>query len=537
MDAAKESLGHPGTDRRVPWLSLSVLVLGAFMAILQGSAINVALPQLMAVFNVTPDEIQWVLTGYMLVTGVVIPVCGYLGDRFGYKRLYLLALAVFILGSALSGFAWSVNSLVAARVIQALGGGMIMPISMALLYQLAPVEKIGTALGTWGLAMVVAPAIGPTLGGYLVEHFGWRLVFYVNLPVGALAIPLIALMLPETRRREGLRFDFPGFLLAVAGCFTLLLALSEGQDKGWGSQYIVTLLLIAGFTLILFALWELVAPEPMLDVRLFLNPVLTVSTIATGLAAVALFGGVFLVPLFTQTVQGYSALQTGLILMPAALVSGLVMPFAGRLFDRVGAVPLGVTGLGIVAVTTYMLHNLTIDLPARHLQYILAVRSAGLGLCMMPLTTAGMNTVPVHLVGRASALTNTIRQIAASFGIALMTHILETRQAFHAARLAEAVSLDAPAAVVQQMAQNATRGGGGSGQAIVTGDLMMALQKLATVNGMSDAFLVAAALAAATIPLVLFLGRKQVERQRKREAMRWGTSPGPVRAVPAADAR
>ncbi|MDI6711185.1 MAG: DHA2 family efflux MFS transporter permease subunit [Bacillota bacterium] len=503
-------------EAHIPWLSLSVLVLGGFMAMLQASAVNVAIPRLMAVFNTSAGEIQWVLTAYMLVSGVVIPVSGYLGDRFGYKRVYILALVLFMLGSGLAGLSWNVNSIIAARVIQAVGGGIVMPISMALLYRMVPIQKIGVALGTLGLAFVMAPAIGPTVGGYIVDYLGWRLVFYLNLPVGLIALPLTVLLLPSTPGREGLKFDLLGFVLAVTGCFCLLLALTKGADWGWGSQGIVTLFVTAIFTLTLFTLWELASPEPMLDVRLFTNPVLTMSTLATGLASVALFGAVFLVPLYTQNVQGYSPLQTGLILLPAALVSGVIMPFAGRLFDRLGAAPLGVMGLSVVTVTTYLLHALTPDMPARHLQYILAVRSVGLGLCMMPISTAGMNTVPKALVGQASALTNTVRQIAASFGIAYMTHVLVTRQAFHAERLAEAVAVGTPsAAAVQQLGAL----GGGPGVALSAVDGLV--QRQAMVAGMGETFLVAAALAAATIPFIFFLGKRRVEATRYREEEKW----------------
>lgn len=507
-------------EAHIPWLSLSVLVLGGFMALLQASAVNVAIPRLMAVFNASTDEIQWVLTAYMLVSGVVIPVSGYLGDRFGYKRIYLLALCLFMIGSGLAGFSWNIRSLIAARVVQAIGGGMIMPVSMALLYRMVPVEKIGLAMGTLGLAFVLGPAVGPTVGGYIVDYLGWRLIFYLNLPVGLIALPLSVLLLPPTPREEGLRLDFPGFALSVVGCFCLLLALSKGADWGWGSQAIVTLFIVAFFSLALFVLWELMAPKPMLDVRLFTNPVLTASTLATGLSSVALFGGVFLVPLFTQTVQGYSPLQTGLILLPAALASALIMPVAGRLFDRVGSIPLGLAGLSIVTVTTYLLHTLTLDTPMRRLQYLLVIRSTGLGLYMMPIATAGMNTVPKALVGQASALTNTVRQIAASFGIAYMTHILVTRQALHAAWLSEAIAIGSPSAlVVEQLSTLAGAGSGGQAAALAAvGDLV---QRQAMVAGMGDTFLVASILAAATIPFIFFLGKRQMESTRRREEEKW----------------
>lgn len=202
------------------------------MAILDSSIVNVALPKLMAIFGVGAEKIQWVMTAYLLVSGVVIPVTGYLGDRFGYKRLYIYTLAAFTVGSALCAIAWSNNSLVAFRVLQAIGGGMMIPVSMAMLFRIVPPQKIGMALGVWGITAMLAPAIGPTAGGYLVDNFSWHTIFTINIPIGFVVVFLAGLILRETDVRHDLKFDVPGFLLSGLGCFALLLALSEGQDKG-----------------------------------------------------------------------------------------------------------------------------------------------------------------------------------------------------------------------------------------------------------------------------------------------------------------
>ena len=523
-----------GKKERLPFTALFVLILGTFMGILDASIVNVALPRLMAIFNASADQIQWVMTIYLLVGGMVIPASGYLGDRYGYKTVYLAAVGFFAVTSGLCGAAWSTNSLIVARALQALGGGMMIPLSMAMVYQIWPREKIGMALGLWGLTMTVAPAIGPTLGGYLTEYFTWRLIFYINLPIGLLTILLGLLWLKETPRQVGLRLDLPGLFLVGAACFMTLLALSKGQDWGWTSQAIVTLFLASFFCFVLFALWELHAPNPVLDVRLLQNGVFTLSVLTTSAAQMALFIAVFIVPIFCQNVQGYSPMQTGLILMPAALTAGFVMPLAGRLFDRVGAVPPGLIGLVVLTVTTYILRHLAADAPVRYLQFWLCMRSVGLGLAMMPLTTAGMNTVPDFLVGRASALMNVVRQITGSFAIAVVSYVLVNRMAFHAHRLAEGASYLAPfgpVAYVRVEAGVAQMVGPAAAKTATPGVIWGMVQKQAAVLASGDAFLVGTLFSAVAIPFALFLGKKRVAAARRREEERW-SSLGPAHGAP-----
>ena len=256
----------------IPWPALMILILGSFMSILDSSIVNVALPKLMAIFGVTADDIQWVMTAYLLTSGVVVPMSGYLSDRYGGKRLYIASLIVFTIGSGLCAFAWSNNSLIFARVLQALGGGMIIPVSMAMMFNLVPREKMGMAMGVWGISAMVAPAIGPTLGGYLVDNFGWPWIFTINLPIGVGAVFMSGILLKETPRRTDLKPDIFGSVLVAIACFTVLLALSQGQDKGWTSLYIVNLIIISVFTFALFVIWELNVSDPLIDIRLLKKP-------------------------------------------------------------------------------------------------------------------------------------------------------------------------------------------------------------------------------------------------------------------------
>ncbi|GAB6158762.1 DHA2 family efflux MFS transporter permease subunit [Desulfotomaculum varum] len=512
---------HAAEAQSIPWGALLILVIGAFMAILDSSIVNVALPRFMTLFGSSTDEIQWILTGYMLTSGVVVPITGYLGDRFGNKRMYIWSVAAFTLGSLLCGLAWSTQSLTVFRVIQAIGGGMIIPVSMAMIYRIIPREKIGLALGIWGIAAIMAPAVGPTLGGYLVDNYSWHWIFTINIPIGIVAIMLAVAYLEETPVQKNLKPDLVGILLSSAGCFALLLALSEGQDKGWTSQYIVTLFVFSGFALCLFALWELQVPNPLIDIRLLKNPVLSASLLATCLTTIGLFSAVFLIPIYAQNLLGYTPMETGLLMMPMALVTGLMMPISGKLFDKFGAFWLGMIGMSLVVAVTYYLHTLTLDTSYRHLQAILSLRAVGLGLATMPLTTAGMNTVPRFLVGRASALNNTVRQISGSMGIAYLTYVMLQRQAYHTAVLNESVSLTSP---VASLAQAQIKGylvgyglNGGAAQQGSYGVISGLLARQSFMNALSDTFVVSAIIIALVLPLMFLLSKQRVERERIKQ--------------------
>ncbi len=417
-------------------VALAVLVIGGFMAILDSSIVNIAIPTLENVFSVNTAQVQWVVTIYLLVLGVVVPAAGYLGDRFGYRSVYVAALVIFTIGSALSGLSWSLNVLTVFRVVQALGGGLIMPITMAMVYSIVPRRQIGTAMGFWGLAIIVAPAIGPTLGGYLVEYVNWRLIFYINVPIGILGVLLAYMFVPKFPRVKTSAFDFLGFLLTASGLFGLLLALSEGETWGWGSEPIVLLLTASGFLLLLFVLWEFRAKHPLLDLRVFKFGSFGLSNVLVVLVVVAMYSGVFYVPLFLQTIVGFGAMKTGLIMMPSAFASALMMPIAGRIYDKIGARALVFSGMTLLAVTTYLLHNLSTGTSVGQVILWLTLRGVGMGMAMMPVTTAGMSAVPTEHVGGASAINNIMQRVAGSFGLAGLTALLQHQSTMHAQMLA-----------------------------------------------------------------------------------------------------
>lgn len=422
------------------WWAMLVVIIGGFMSILDTSIVNIALPKMMAVFGVGTDKAQWILTAYMLTMGVLQPTTGYLCDVWGNKRIYIISLIIFTIGSALCGMAWSNDSMIFFRVIQAIGGGLIIPVGMSMIYMIFPAEERNLAMGIWGISAMIAPAIGPTLSGYFVEFLDWRLIFMINVPFGILGTILAMFILRETPLRQAARFDGLGFFTSALGLFCLLLALSEVSDEGWGSPYILALLFVSFVSLGIFAVYELMHDDPLLDLTLFKNITFSASTLVTFIGTICLYGGIFLVPLFMENLRDYSAMQNGILLFPAAVAAGIMMPISGKLADKIGAKPVVIAGIALLGLGNYGLRYLDLDTPYNYILWFLIIRSIGLGLFMMPVTVAGMNTVPFNKIARASAMNNAIRQVSGSFGIAMLTTIMQNRQIFHLNHMAEYIN-------------------------------------------------------------------------------------------------
>ncbi len=499
--------GSMTTDK---WgVALAVLITGGFMAILDTSIVNIAIPKLESVFSVNTAAVQWVVTIYMLTLGVVVPLAGYLGERFGYRRIYVLSLLIFTVGSALSGLSWSLPVLIMFRVFQALGGGLIMPITMSMVYRMVPRERIGTAMGFWGLGIIVAPAIGPALGGWLVQYVNWRLIFYINVPIGVVGSLLALAYVPKFPSMMTGSFDFGGFFLSAGGLFGLLLALSEGQTWGWNSEAIVILLAASVLLLVLFALWELSVKHPLLNLRVFAHGSFAMANLLVIVVTVSMYSGVFYVPLFLQTVVGYGALQTGLMMMPAALASALMMPVSGRLYDRIGARPIVLVGLLILAYTTFLLHRLSTTTPVADVVLWLTLRGFGIGMAMMPATTAGMSAVPTALVGSGSAINNIMQRVAGSFGLAFMTAVLQAQANLHATTIAASYTPTSRPAMqfMHHLSSYLGQQGIAAGQnvSLRVSQIYDLIQQQAFVMGIDDIFVLGAAITLLGAVLSLFL--------------------------------
>ncbi|HEY2202954.1 MAG TPA: MDR family MFS transporter [Pseudonocardia sp.] len=410
-------------------MPLAVLIIGMFMSILDTSIVNVAIPTIQKEFGTTTEDIQWIATAYTLCLGIVVPASSWLGDRVGLKQLYLVSLVAFSAASALCGMAWDLNSMVAFRILQAVPGGIIPVVCLTTLYRIVPKRKIGIAMGLYGLGIVVAPAIGPALGGYLVEYVDWRLIFYINVPIGVLGAMAALAVLPSFPRIAGRRFDVPGFLTIAAGLFALLLAVSEGADWGWDG-YRVRLLVVGGLILLaLFVVIELEVAQPLLDVRVFRCWPFVNSLILIMINSIGLFTALFYIPLFLQEGQNLEAFDTGLMLLPQALVMLVMMPIAGRLFDLIGPRIPAFVGLCVNGVGTLLLCGINADMTHSEVVGWLMLRSFGIGLSMMPIMTGGISAIPPAMIGAASAFNNVVQRVSMAFGVAALTALATAMQA------------------------------------------------------------------------------------------------------------
>jgi EmrB/QacA subfamily drug resistance transporter len=428
---AVPSLPQPATaPSAAGWrIPLAVLIAGMFMSVLDVSIVNVAIATIQSDFGGSTADVAWITTAYSLVLGVVVPASAWLGDRFGLDRVYVIALAGFALSSALCGLAWSLNSLIAFRVIQAIPGGLLPVVTLTMVYRIVPREKIGTAMGMYGLGIVFAPAIGPTLGGYLVEYVSWRLVFFINVPVGVLGLIAAAVALPKFARAPTRPFDVWGFITVASGLVALLLAFSEGQSWGWFS-YRVLILIVGGFLMLaLFVTIELEVDHPLLDLRVFHSTAYTTSLIIMSVMMTGMFATLFYIPLFLQVGQGYQALNTGLLLLPQALVMAILMPVSGRWYDKIGPRWLVVSGLLVAAIGSYGLAQINPDIPRDEVVLWMCIRAAGVGMAMMSIMTGGLAALSPDLTNSGSAINTVAQRVSAALGLAALTAMATAQQA------------------------------------------------------------------------------------------------------------
>jgi len=485
----------PPSDRG--WgVPLAVLIVGMFMSVLDISIINVAIPTMQLDFGATTDQIQWVENGYSLALGVVVPVSAWMAAKFGPGRVYNLSLLGFAAGSALCGLAWDLNSIVAFRVLQALPGGVLPVVTLTILYKIVPREKIGAAMGMYGLGIIVAPAVGPTLGGYLVEYVDWRLIFFINVPVGILGVIAAVMLLPRFGPTPVGRFDLLGFLSVATGLVCLLLALTEGQKWGWTSYSIMILLTVGVLSLALFVVIELEVERPLLNVRVFKHWAFTNSLMLVSVLSIGLFAVLFYIPLLLQQARGLGAFDTGLLLLPQALVMAVIMPTAGLLYDKIGPRWPAAIGLAIVALGTYMLTGVTLESSTEHVVWVLVLRAVGMGLAMMPIMTGGLSAVPPDQVDGASAFNNVVQRTSSALGLAGLTSLVTySREQFSLDR-GLLVSTDTPMPVLAP---------GATGEMAGMYAIYQQTQTIAFVEAMHSLFIVTAIITAAGIPLALML--------------------------------
>jgi MFS transporter, DHA2 family, multidrug resistance protein len=505
------------------WMVMGVVMIGTMMATLDSSIVNVSIPKIMADFGVNIDDIEWVLTGYMIAFAVLMPLTAWLRDRVGYKALYMGSLIVFTAGSLLCGAAWNLESLIGARIIQALGGGAITPTGMAMISEVFPPQERGKAMGIWGMGVILGPAIGPTLGGYLTKTFGWRSIFLVNLPIGIIALVATSIFLIKDRPHASSHrpFDLWGFVFLSLFLVLFLLGLSKGEREGWTSAYIVTCAIISSVSFVLFLLVESHVPYGIIDIALFKLPVFTTCSLISVVRSIALFGGVFLLPLFIQQQMGYDEMQSGLIMMPGALTIMVFMPIAGRLSDRIGPRIPSFIGVMLLAVSMLMYWNMDVNMGLFAIIKPTLVRGVGLALLMAPLMASALNAVPHNKAGMASSMLNIIQQVGGSLGIALLATVFSNRIHFHLGIVGAAAKTGTPAFMetFQRVMSHAHSLGYSYAQSrqIAGGLIMRKLSQQAIVMSFQDAFIVAGFIVASAILFIMFLPNRGVAHAHDKQ--------------------
>jgi len=450
------------------WLVVVSVLFGTFTVILNNSMLNPTIPRFMKIFEADAVSVGWMLTIFMVAMGMTMPITGYLGDRFGKKKVYISGLFIFMIGSVSGSLAPNLGMVIVSRAIQGMAGGLMMPIAMALIFHAFPKNERGIAVGTYGIAAMIAPAIGPTVGGVIIQYFAWPFLFLFNIPFALIGILLSTKFLKETETDTGLKFDIGGFILVTLGIGAILYALGRGKElETLTTTSNIALIAVGLVAIILFVLYENRREQPLLNLSVFKVPTYTISIVITGASSIGLFSGIFLLPLLIQEVYGLSEVKTGLLFLPAAALSGIFMRLGGKILDRKGPKSVIPIGLFVMGSATVGLGFLELSTPYWLILILNAVRGGGMGMSNMPATTAGMNAIPDPLVAQGSAMNNVLRQITSSFGIVFFSVYYETRRAI-----------------------------------LAGGDMDMTAATLQTLN---EAFLVSAAVLFIAIPFSLFM--------------------------------
>jgi len=504
------SPGH----KSYPWLVLLATSIATFMAVLDSTIVNVALSKLTVAFGVSTDSMEWVLTGYMLAFGVMLPASGWLADRFGYKATFVSGIFLFTLGSFAASMSWDLGSLVLFRVVQALGGGMVMPVGMAIITREFPPEKRGLALGFWSISSAASASLGPTIGGYLIDNYSWHTIFDVNVPIGAIGIAAGALILREHKSDDSKGFDFVGFISMAVFLCGLNLALADGNaawnTDGWRSDFILCCFGLSALGLIVFLVNELGAEHPLIDLRLFRDRDFGLSSVVLFIFGLGMFGSTFLLPLYLQSALGYTPLQSGLVFLPMGVLTAIASPIAGALSDRIGGkIPLAF-GLMLMAASLFVNRYLSLSSETAQIMVPVIMRGFGMGFIFTPLSSISISQIPPVKMAQASGLANVLRQIGGSVGVAVFGSILTHQQKIHMAGLGQLLDSFSPsfkAAVVRLSDFAMQASGGGAAQAAGKAQslLMTRVGKLAFVSAMGDAYTVAAIVTLASVVPILLM--------------------------------
>jgi MFS transporter, DHA2 family, multidrug resistance protein len=502
-----------------PWVVAFTVMLATFMLVLDTSIANVALPHIAGNLSATVDESTWVLTSFIVANAIVLPLAGWFSQLFGRKRFYITCVSLFTVASFLCGLAPNLASLIFFRVLQGFSGGAMQPLSQSILVESFPREKRGMAMAIYGMGVVVAPIIGPTLGGWITDSYSWRWIFFINIPTGVISVAMSAIVLhdpPHLLRRTSLKsvhLDFIGLFFLSLGLGALQVVLDKGEREDWfTSHFIVALTVLSGASLLFAILWELNRTQPVVNLRLFKDRQFAMTTGLLFIVGFGLYGSTVLLPLFLQILMGYSSFKAGLVLSPGGIVTMLAMPLVGYMVGKIGAKWLITAGLVIGAVGLFQMARFDLSVSFNHAVWSRIILSASLGFLFVPINTVAYSRLPKQAYDQAAGLINLSRNLGASFGISAVTTMLARRAQFHQNVLAGHVTQFNP--IFTQMADSIRAGLMHAGENAYTAAVQSKaiiyrlVQQQATTLSYVDAFWLLGIMFLAVIPLTFFLREK-----------------------------
>lgn len=496
------------------WLIAITVMLPTLIEIVDTSVVNVSLDHIRGSLSAGIDESTWTITSYLVSNAIIIPLTGWLSKYFGRKRYLMSSVALFTGSSFLCGSAWNLQSLVFFRILQGIGGGALQPLSQSILLETFPPRQHGMAMAAFGVGIMFGPIVGPMFGGWITDNWSWHWIFFVNVPIGIISILMITFFIidPPYMKRQRMRIDYWGLFFLTVGIGCVQIMLDKGQREDWfSSDFITMMAIISATSLVLFFVVEIFSKNPIINLRVFRNVSFSTGNLVMFFAFFNLFGSIVLLPIYLQTLMGYTSYLAGLVLGPGGLAALIAMPMAGRLVNKVNPKGLLAFGIVVAASATFLMSKFTLDASFRTVIWPRIVLGVGMGFLFIPLMTLTLSTIKKEEMGNATAVFNLLRNLGGSFGVAFVTTVLARRAQFHHFRLTEhlspfetayRVSAEKGAALLAQQGVAGPLAGQG-GLAMLYRGLLRQAQMLA----FNDTFFITSLLMIAVLPLVLLMKR------------------------------
>ncbi|HEY9582550.1 MAG TPA: DHA2 family efflux MFS transporter permease subunit [Savagea sp.] len=474
-------------QKPIPYGMIAILFFGAFIAFLNNTLLNIAIPTIMEEFSVEISTAQWLTTGFMLVNGILIPASAFFVQRFTNRALFISAMAFFTAGTALAMVAPSFLLLVAGRMLQATGSALMMPLLMNIMLVTFPIEKRGSAMGVFGLVMITAPAIGPTLSGWIIEHYSWRTLFGIVLPFAIFILLVAIFKLKNVMETRPVHLDTFSLLLSSIGFGGILYGFSAAGENGWTHWSVYGTIAVGAIALTIFIIRQLRMKEPLLDLRIYRYPMFALSSVISVVISVSMFSAMILTPLYVQNIRGISPFESGILMLPGAIVMGIMSPITGKLFDKYGPKALALTGLTITVFTTFLLSRLGFDDGYYYIMAVYTARMFGMSMVMMPIMTNGLNQLPMESNPHGTAINNTLQQVSGAIGSAILLTITTKHTQAKMAELQSTATMPSDPTEASQM--------------------MFQIAQEATLSGINHTFFLSTVIAALALLLTLFVKR------------------------------